>query len=50
MVRRSLWAGMALAACLTAGPRVHAQMAVFDASNFGNTLNTVQNGLNQLAC
>ena len=49
MVRRSLWAGMALAACLTAGPHAHAQMAVFDASNFGNTLNTVQNGLNQLA-
>jgi hypothetical protein len=47
-MKKSLFATAAMVACLTFAHRAEAQWAVFDASNFANTLNTVQNGLNEL--
>ena len=38
----------AVAVCLTAGPGAHAQMAVYDAANFVNTLREVETAANQL--
>ena len=38
----------AVAVCLTAGPEAHAQMAVYDAANFVNTLREVETAANQL--
>ena len=46
-MKKTLLAAIA-AACLTAGPGAHAQMAVFDAANFANTLREVQTAANQL--
>ena len=47
-MKKSLLATAALVACLTFGHRAEAQWAVFDASNFGNTLQTMQTAANQL--
>src|ERR1035438_856809 len=38
----------AVAVCLTAGPGARAQMAVYDAANFVNTLREVETAANQL--
>ena len=46
-MKKTLLAAVA-AACLTAGPGAHAQMAVFDAANFANTLQEVVTAANQL--
>ena len=47
-MKKSLLATAALVACVTFGHRAEAQWAVFDASNFGNTLQTMQTAANQL--
>lgn len=47
-MRKTLPAAIAVVACTMLGPRVHAQMAVFDASNFANTLQEAQTAANQL--
>lgn len=45
---KTFLAAAAVVACMTFGPGVHAQMAVFDANNFANTLREVQTAANQL--
>lgn len=47
-MKKSLLTAAAVAACMTFGPGAHAQMAVFDAGNFANTLREVQTAANQL--
>ena len=47
-MRKSLLAAAALVACVTIGPRAEAQWAVFDSSNFANTLQTMKTAANQL--
>lgn len=48
-MRHTLLAAAALAACLAIGPQAEAQWAVFDSSNFANTLQTMKTTANQLA-
>jgi len=45
---KTFLAAAAVVACMTFGPGAHAQMAVFDANNFANTLREVQTAANQL--
>ena len=47
-MKKALLTAAAVVACMTFGPGAHAQMAVFDASNFANTLREVQTAANQL--
>jgi type IV secretion system protein VirB5 len=47
-MKKALLTAAAVVACMTFGPAAHAQMAVFDASNFANTLREVQTAANQL--
>jgi len=47
-MKKALLTAAAVVACITFGPGAHAQMAVFDASNFANTLREVQTAANQL--
>lgn len=47
-MKTTLLAATALAACMAFGPAAHAQMAVFDASNFANTLREAQTAASQL--
>jgi type IV secretion system protein VirB5 len=47
-MKKFLPAAAAVIACMTFGPGAHAQMAVFDAGNFANTLREVQTAANQL--
>lgn len=48
-MKKALLAAAAVVACMTFGPGAHAQMAVFDAGNFANTLREVQTAASQLA-
>src|ERR1035437_422532 len=48
-MKKALLAAAAVVACMTFGPGAHAQMAVFDAANFANTLREVQTAASQLA-
>lgn len=48
-MKKALLAAAAVVACMTFGPNAHAQMAVFDAGNFANTLREVQTAASQLA-
>jgi conjugal transfer/entry exclusion protein len=48
-MKKALLAAAAVVACMTFGPGVQAQMAVFDAGNFANTLREVQTAASQLA-
>ena len=45
---KSFLLAAAIAACLTAGPGARAQMPVYDAANFANTLQAVATAANQL--
>lgn len=47
-MKKALLTAAAVLACMTFGFGAHAQMAVFDASNFANTLREVQTEANQL--
>ena len=47
-MKKALLTAAAVVACMTFGFGAHAQMAVFDASNFANTLREVQTEANQL--
>jgi Type IV secretion system proteins len=47
-MKKTLLAAAAIGACMTFGPSAQAQMAVFDAGNFANTLREVQTAANQL--
>ena len=47
-MKKALLTAAAVIACMTFGPGAQAQMAVFDASNFANTLREVQTAANQL--
>ncbi len=46
--KKTLRAAAAIVICITFGPSAHAQMAVFDAGNYANTLREVQTAANQL--
>ena len=46
---KSFLLAAAITACLTAGPGARAQMPVYDAANFANTLQAVATAANQLA-
>ena len=48
-MKKALLAAAAVAACMIFGPGAQAQMAVFDAGNFANTLREVQTAASQLA-
>ena len=48
-MKKALLAAAAVVACMTFGPGAHAQMAVFDAGNFANTLREVETAASQLA-
>jgi len=47
-MKKALLTAAAVIACMAFGPGAQAQMAVFDASNFANTLREVQTAANQL--
>ena len=48
-MKKTILTAAAVAACMTSGPGALAQMAVFDGSNFVNTLQEVRTAANQLA-
>jgi type IV secretion system protein VirB5 len=48
-MKKALLAAAAVVACITLGPGAQAQMAVFDAGNFANTLREVETAASQLA-
>jgi type IV secretion system protein VirB5 len=48
-MKKALLAAAAVVACMIFGPGAQAQMAVFDAGNFANTLREVQTAASQLA-
>lgn len=47
-MKKAFLTAAVVVACTTFGPGTHAQVAVFDASNFANTLREVQTAANQL--
>jgi hypothetical protein len=47
-MKKTFLAAAAVVVCINFGPGAHAQMAVFDAANFANTLREVQTAANQL--